>query len=104
MGNFDTAFNFTIMKEGGYSNHQLDRGGKTMYGITENTFLAAKKIGIVSESILDIKNISLDDAKNIYHQFYWNAISGDLLPESLSIAVFDMAVNSGVGNAAKTLQ
>lgn len=51
--------------------------------------------GVIHNSITDVKGISLDDVKNIYRELYWSVISGDLLPESLSMVVFDKAVNSG---------
>ena len=34
MAAFDKAFDHTVGKEGGYSNHPSDRGGETMWGIT----------------------------------------------------------------------
>ena len=39
-----------------------------------------------------------------YKANYWDKISGDSLPLGIDYATFDMAVNSGVSRAAKTLQ
>jgi lysozyme family protein len=40
----------------------------------------------------------------LYKRKYWDAINGDSLPSGLDLCVFDCAVNSGVGRAAKMLQ
>ncbi|MCL4456172.1 MAG: hypothetical protein M1406_02000 [Nitrospirae bacterium] len=104
MGNFDLAYQFIKKAEGGYSNHKNDRGGETNYGITQNTFKKAKELGIISESIESVKDITQDDAKKIYRQMYWDKINGDALPTDLSIALSDTAVNMGVGASVKMLQ
>jgi lysozyme family protein len=104
MGNFDLAYQFVKKAEGGYSNHKNDRGGETNYGITRATFDDAKKLGIISDSIKSVKDITQDDAKKIYKEMYWNKINGDALPADLAIALFDTAVNMGVGASVKMLQ
>ncbi|MDX8541061.1 terminase family protein [Mesorhizobium abyssinicae] len=40
----------------------------------------------------------------LYRRFYWDAVAGAELPAGLDYAVFDFAVNSGPGRAAKCLQ
>jgi lysozyme family protein len=40
----------------------------------------------------------------IYKQGYWDKVKGDNLPSGLDFAIFDWAVNSGPGRAAKALQ
>ena len=40
----------------------------------------------------------------LYRRFYWDAIAGSELPDGIDYAVFDFAVNSGPGRAAKYLQ
>ncbi|RVC47683.1 MAG: hypothetical protein E5W97_10095 [Mesorhizobium sp.] len=40
----------------------------------------------------------------LYGRFYWDAVAGAELPAGLDYAVFDFAVNSGPGRAAKCLQ
>ncbi|WP_292497888.1 putative peptidoglycan-binding domain-containing protein, partial [Mesorhizobium sp.] len=39
-----------------------------------------------------------------YRCFYWDAVAGADLPDGIDYAVFDFAVNSGPGRAAKYLQ
>jgi len=40
----------------------------------------------------------------MYKKKYWDKVSGDALPSGVDLAVFDFAVNSGPGRAAKMLQ
>jgi lysozyme family protein len=41
---------------------------------------------------------------NLYKQNYWDKVHGDDLPAGIDYAVFDSAVNMGVGRAAKLIQ
>jgi len=88
--NFDRAFQLVIGAEGGYVNDPSDAGGETKYGISKRAYPDT-----------DIKSLTLDDAKEIYKQDYWNAVQGDDLPDRLDIVMFDCAVNQGVGAARK---
>jgi len=88
---FERAIDFTLKWEGGYSNDPTDPGGETKYGISKR-----------AHPDLDITNLTLEDAKDIYRTEYWNASGCDNLPEPLDIVVFDTAVNMGVGRG-KTL-
>ena len=89
---FDKAINFVLTHEGGYSNDSLDLGGETNLGISKRAY-----------PNLDIKNLTVDDAKAIYKRDYWNALNCDLLPEKLDIVVFDCGVNQGIGKATELL-
>lgn len=90
---FETAIPFVLEKEGGYVNDPTDSGGETKYGVSKRAF-----------PDLDIKNLTLQDAKDIYKTHYWDKVLGDRLPNSLRLTVFDMAVNAGVKAAIKLLQ
>jgi hypothetical protein len=104
MSNFDFALQFVLKAEGGYSNHPNDRGGQTNYGITQSTLNDAKKLGIIDNNVSSVKDLTLDDAKKIYKEMYWDKINGDALPADLSIALFDTAVNMGDKTSVKMLQ
>ena len=95
MKKFNKAFKITIGHEGGYVNDKTDRGGETKYGISKRSY-----------PNIDIENLSLEDAKNIYYKKYWNTKRANLklLPELIAIEVFDTAVNMGSTRAYKMLQ
>lgn len=90
---WDKAINFTLEQEGGYVNDPHDKGGETKYGIS--------KAAYPNE---DIENLTLDRAKYLYKRDYWDRCKCDNLPDALSVAVFDFAVNSGVNRAIRILQ
>ena len=100
--NFDKAFEYVIGNEGGFSNDVNDRGGPTKYGITIQT-LARYRNKITS--ITDVKNLTLDDAKKIYKEWYWNPNRLDEVTSgTIATCIFDVGVNMGVGTAAKFAQ
>jgi len=91
--NFDTAFEQLISHEGGYVFDPRDPGGETKFGISKRTY-----------PTLDIRNLTLADAKAIYHRDFWQRAQCDKLHPDLAFDVFDAAVNSGVGQAIRWLQ
>lgn len=95
--NFDTAFFKLLGHEGGYANHPSDPGGETMWGVTK---AVAKENGYDGP----MKSLPVDVAQAIYKRQYWDAVRADELPESVRYAVFDGAVNSGVGQSVLWLQ
>jgi lysozyme family protein len=94
---FDKAFHKLLGHEGSYSNHKQDRGGETMWGVTERVARANNYYG-------SMKDLPVEKAKEIYKKDYWNPIRADELPASLRYLVFDAAVNSGVVQSIKWLQ
>ena len=92
---FNKAFEITIGHEGGYVNDPHDNGGETKYGISKKAY-----------PNIDIKNLSLEDARGLYYKNYWNTKRARLwkLPDSIAIEVFDTAVNMGSSRAFKMLQ
>lgn len=103
--NFDKAFELTIDHEGGFTQNHKDpgnwTGGKVGVGINKGT-----KYGIAANSYPneDIKNLTIDRAKQIYKRDYWDKAKCDQLPNGLRFHVFDVSVNSGVSRGIKTLQ
>lgn len=90
---FDLAFKSVIGHEGGYVDHPSDPGGETKYGISKRSYPAE-----------DIKNLTLDRAKEIYRRDFWDKLHLDDLPDQIRFDLFDAAVNSGVSTAIKFLQ
>lgn len=103
--NFDTIFEKLIGHEGGYTRHRQDRGNWTSgrVGVGE---LKGTKYGISAMAYpkLDIKNLTLEDAKAIYRHDYWDVVRGDELPSGIDYIVFDIAVNHGPNDAIRWLQ
>lgn len=89
--NFDGSFGRLIDHEGGYVNDPADPGGETKYGISKRSYPQ-----------VDIKNLSLQDAKNIYYRDFWQPL-GDAHP-AIKFQAFDFAVNSGIQTAIRKLQ
>lgn len=102
---FDKAFEETVDIEGGFGDDPRDRGnwtgGKVGVGVCKGT-----KYGISAAAYphLDIKNLTLEEAKRIYKRDYWDRIRGDQLNPSFADELFDIAVNHGVGTAIRCLQ
>ena len=103
--NFDQAFAKVIGHEGGYTNDSRDRGNWTTGAIGQGE-LKGTKYGVSAMAYpdLDIKNLTVDQAKEIYRRDYWNKLQLDQLPDAVRFDLFDAAINSGIGNAAKFLQ
>ena len=93
MANFDKAILHSLKWEGGYVNDPSDSGGETKYGISKRSF-----------PDVDIKNLTLDEAKNIYLKNYWNPLYTQIKDESLAIKLFDLGINLGVAKAVILLQ
>lgn len=95
---FKKAFQKVIEFEGGYVNNPSDAGGKTKFGITEKT---AKKCGYQG----NIKDLTKQQAKNIYYNYYWNNHDYNQVDyESIAIELFEQAVNLGPTKANFNLQ
>ena len=95
--NFDEAFHHLLGHEGGYVNHPDDPGGETNWGVTKVVARAHGYEGLM-------KDMPVGVAKAIYRKSYWDAVQADNLPPAVRYAVFDDAVNSGVGTAVRWLQ
>lgn len=103
--NFDIAFERVVGHEGGLSLNPKDRGNWTsgVIGVGE---LKGTKYGVSAMSYphLDIKSLTLEDAKNIFRRDFWDRVHGDELHDGVAFQLFDFAINSGIGNAIRGLQ
>lgn len=93
MSGFYEAFRFVLDHEGGYVNNPDDPGGETMYGISKRSY-----------PHLNIKNLSRQQACEIYRKDFWDKLQLDDLPSRVAFVLFDTAVNCGTGRAVKLLQ
>ena len=88
---FEYAMKSVLQEEGGYSNNSADPGGETKFGISKR-----------AHPEVDIYNLSVEEAINIYKKEYWNPSSADKLPERLQNFYFHMVVMSGQKQAVRT--
>lgn len=80
---------------GGYTNDPNDPGGETKWGISKHSY-----------PHLDIANLSLEEARNVYFYDYWDKDGNQEsfcseLPWPLSFVHFDCTVNVGNRKIAK---
>ncbi|MDX8462962.1 glycoside hydrolase family 108 protein [Mesorhizobium humile] len=99
--NFARALSLVLKSEGGWSDNPADPGGATMRGVTLANFRRYVKANATKA---DLRAISDAQVATVYRRFYWDAVAGADLPAGVDYAVFDFAVNSGPGRAAKYLQ
>ena len=102
MANFNDALKMVLKSEGGFVNDPNDHGGATNMGVTQVNYDSYRRSKNLQGQF--VKNITMDEVSDIYLHNYWLASKCDKLPIQLAFAVFDTAVNSGVGRAAKFLQ
>lgn len=93
VSHFERVFRIVVGEEGGYANDPRDPGGETKFGISKREY-----------PNLDIRNLTLDDARAIYRRDYWDRVRGDDLPYRWALLVFDAAVNQGVDPAVRMMQ
>ena len=99
--NFDSALAAVLHHEGGYVNHPEDPGGMTNLGVTKRVW--EEWVGHqVDEQAMRALTPAI--VGPMYKAKYWDKIKGDELPAGVDYAVFDAAINSGPGRAAKWLQ
>jgi lysozyme family protein len=94
--NFDYAIDIVLKHEGGsaISNHSADPGGLTRYGISQRSY-----------PNVNIRNLTLEKAKDIYYRDYWvKGRYNKINHKKLSAKVFDAAVNMGNKQANKLIQ
>ena len=99
--NFENALALVLHHEGGFSNHSRDPGGMTNLGVTKRVW--EEWVGHeVDEKVM--RALTPEIVGPMYKTKYWDKIRGDELPIGVDYAVFDAAINSGPGRAAKWLQ
>lgn len=99
--NYEEALRRCLKHEGGYGNHPDDPGGPTNFGITLNDY---RRFINKAATAIDVKNMTVEQAKKIYRAQYWDAQRCDELPHGVDYAMFDYGVNSGIGRSGKVLR
>lgn len=90
---FNSIVQRTLKVEGGYSATDGNSGAPVNFGINQG-----------ANPDIDVKNLTKDQAVQLYKSRYWDAIGGDSLPPSIRATAFDAAVNQGVPWTKAALQ
>lgn len=99
--NFDEALKAVLHHEGGYVHHKDDPGGMTNLGCTKRVWEEWCGHEVDEKAM---RALTPADVAPLYKSKYWDKIKGDDLPAGVDYVVFDAAINSGPGRAAKWLQ
>jgi len=87
MVDFNKSIEIVLKHEGGYANVTHDAGGETKYGISQARY-----------PDIDIKNLTLQEAKNLYFKDYWKRFKIDTLyNQSIADFALDTVVHHGKG-------
>lgn len=102
---FDLAFQNILIYEGGYTNDSKDRGNWTT-GIVGKGVCKGTKYGISAMSYpsIDIRNLTENQAKDIYYKDYWLKNKLDKIEPVLAFQLFDACIQHGSSTAIKLLQ
>ena len=90
---FDEIIEVVLKHEGGYVNDPDDPGGETKYGISKKAYPDE-----------DIKELTIERAKELYKKDYWDRFRVASLSDRLRHIYVDMCINMGGGRATKILQ
>lgn len=97
----DEALQFTLKWEGGFTNHPKDPGGPTNFGVIQTRYDQYRDSkGLKRQSV---KFITKAEYTEIYDKYYWDPVRAQWLQGPLGLALFDTAVNMGVGGAMTRL-
>lgn len=113
MARFELAVQRLLAYEGGYSNHPIDRGGETFYGISRRWYpewdgwrlVDAVKVRNGSFTNDDIDTEIHQAVLKFYHDNYWVKINGDKITvQEIADELLEVAVNVGIIPAVRFLQ
>jgi lysozyme family protein len=93
LSEFEEIIERVLEHEGGYVNDPKDPGGETNFGIAKR-----------SHPDVDIKNLTKEQATEIYKKEYWDKNRVGELPTHLKYIYFDMCVNMGRKRAGRIVQ
>ncbi|GGJ40205.1 glycoside hydrolase family 108 protein [Neoroseomonas lacus] len=99
--NFPVCITEILQHEGGFVNNPADPGGATNLGITKATLEAFREKAVTED---DVRNLTKDEAQEIYRAKYWNVMRCNDLPPGIDLMVFDFGVNAGPQRSVKLLQ
>ena len=90
---FRFAIERVLGHEGNYVNDPNDPGGETKWGISKRSY-----------PHLNIKDLTREQAIEIYRVDFWEKVHTDVLPYAVDYQLLDSAVNSGIHQSIRFLQ
>lgn len=90
---FDRAVQIVLKHEGGLVNDSRDAGGLTNHGISQRQY-----------PHLDIRNLTVGQAKAIYRRDYWDRFRCGEMPWPIAMYLFDCVVNHNPINPVRWMQ
>lgn len=94
MSTFELAIPVVLRHEGGYTSNSSDPGGETNFGISKRSY-----------PNVDIKNLTIAAATEIYRRDWWDRYQyGNIAAQLVANKIFDSAVNMGASRAHKFAQ
>ena len=99
--NYDESLQAVLVHEGGFVNNPKDPGGMTNLGCTKAVWEECVGHPVDEKAM---RALTPADVAPLYKRKYWDKVCGDDLPAGVDYVVFDAAINSGAGRAAKWLQ
>lgn len=91
MPSIDEHIDKIIELEGGFTNDLVDRGGPTKYGITLATLSSIKE----GATIDDVKNLTREEAKDIFKKLYYYRYGINRLSPQIQPVVLDAVILHG---------
>lgn len=91
---FESLIGMVLAHEGGYVNDPVDPGGETKYGISKRSYPQ-----------LDIRALTIDQAKDIYYRDWWKPLRCSAIQnDQIAQKHLDTCVNMGPRPGVRILQ
>lgn len=102
---FDKSFERVFRNEGKFQNIYADRGNWTSGKVGKGERKGTKYgISAMTYPNVDIKNLTLEGAKEIYKRDWWDKLGMERFRPPMQYQMFDAALNHGMDNATRMLQ
>lgn len=100
---FEDSLQMVLQHEGtNFVNDPADSGGASRYGISLRFYKRKIKPDATPD---DIKNLTVNDAAEIYRRFWWDRyLFADINSQLICNRLFDLSVNMGAPTAISCLQ
>jgi lysozyme family protein len=101
---FEKCIEVILRNEGGFQKNPIDSGN--WVGGYKTGKLVGTKYGIAAKFFPDedIKNLTIERAKELYKERYWNKMGLYGIDNEIALHIFDFGVNSGPRTAIKKAQ